>query len=67
MRSSGRAAAAFVLGLTLVAGVEAQSNQSKELYTEAVAREQGLRREMEALRPGATSESVAPRCGCSKP
>lgn len=52
MRSSGRAAAALVLVAALTIVLHAQSSQPKALYSEALEREAGLRKDLDALAAG---------------
>src|SRR5262245_57231271 len=50
MRSFARVTAAALILSALATVLDAQSSQSKDLYTDALVREQGLRREMEGAK-----------------
>jgi N-acetylmuramoyl-L-alanine amidase len=61
MRSSGRAASAALLVTALTVAPQAQSSQPKALYTEAVAREAVLRKQLDALPSQAQPEPLLTR------
>jgi N-acetylmuramoyl-L-alanine amidase len=61
MRSSARAGAAVVVLTALVSVLHAQSSQPKTLYTDALLREQTLRRELETARTEAAQSAALVR------
>jgi N-acetylmuramoyl-L-alanine amidase len=61
MRSSGKTAAAALLVMALTAVSQAQSSQPKTLYTQALARETVLRKQLDALSNRAPAEPLLAR------